>query len=63
MNLLEKSLLNFIIFLKNNPDSLIYKYKTEVRSPKDFSIYQNSTDLFINLREGNKPKRGIEKSN
>ena len=53
MNLLEKSLLNFIIFKKNNPNSLIYKYKTAVRSPKDFSVYQNSIDLFINLREGN----------
>ena len=24
-----------------NPDDLIYKYKTEGRRPKDFSVYQN----------------------
>ena len=35
-----------------NPDNLIYKYKTEGRRPKDFSVYQNLTDLFKNLRYG-----------
>ena len=38
---------------KINPDNLIYKYKTEGRSLKDFSVYQNLIDLFINLRDGN----------
>ena len=32
---------------------MIYKYKTEGRSRKDFSFYQNLTDLFKNLRDGN----------
>ena len=36
-----------------NADNLIYKYKTEGRSPKDFSVYQNLIDLFKNLRDGN----------
>ena len=31
---------------------MIYKYKTEGRRPKDFSVYQNLTDLFKNLRYG-----------
>ena len=41
--------------LKNtiNPNDLIYKYKTERRSQKDFSNYQNPIDLFMNLRDGN----------
>ena len=38
---------------KINPNNLIYRYKTEVISPKDFSDYQNPIDLFINLRDGN----------
>ena len=38
---------------KNNPKNLIYKYKTEVLSPKNFSVYQNPVDLFKNLRDGN----------
>ena len=38
---------------KVNPNNLIYKYKTEGRSPKDFSNYQNLIDLFRNLRDGN----------
>ena len=36
-----------------NPDNLIYKYKTEGRSPKDFRNYQNLADLFKNLRDDN----------
>ena len=32
---------------KMNPNSLIYKYKTEAISPKGFSNYQNVIDLFI----------------
>ena len=37
---------------------MIYKYKTEGRSPKDFNNYQNPIDLFINLRDGNvNPRR------
>ena len=31
---------------------MIYKYKTEGRSLKDFGIYQNPTDLLKNLRNG-----------
>ena len=38
---------------KINPNNLIYKYKTEGRSPKDFSNYQNLMNLFINLRDVN----------
>ena len=36
-----------------NSDNLIYKYKTEGISPKDFSNYPNLIDLFKNLRDGN----------
>ena len=32
---------------------MIYTYKTEGRSPKYFSNYQNLIDLFIDLRYGN----------
>ena len=32
---------------KMNPNSLIYKYKTEAISPKGFSNYQSVIDLFI----------------
>ena len=32
---------------------MIYKYKTEGISPKDFNNYQNLIDLFINLRDSN----------
>ena len=51
MNLLKKDLLNLRI-KKSSPNNLIYKYKTEGRSLKDFSKYQNPIDLFINLRDG-----------
>ena len=40
---------------------MIYKYKTEGRSPKDFSNYQNPIDLFINLRDGNINPRDVLK--
>ena len=40
---------------------MIYNYKTEGRSPKDFSYYQNPRDLFINLRDGNVNPREILK--
>ena len=33
-----------------NPDNLIYKYKNEEISPKDFRNYQNPTVLFHGLR-------------
>ena len=36
-----------------NPDNLIYKYKIERRSPKDFRNYQNPIELFKELRDGN----------
>ena len=32
---------------------MIYKYKTEGKSPEDFSNYQNLIDFFVNLRDGN----------
>ena len=52
INLLEKDLLNFRIFFKKcSSNNLIYKYKTESATPKDFSNYQNMVDLFINLRD------------
>ena len=46
---------------KINPNNLIYRYKTEVISPKDFSDYQNPIDLFINLRDGNINPRSVIK--
>ena len=36
-----------------NPHNLIYKYKTEGRSPNDFRNYQNPIELFKDLRDGN----------
>ena len=36
-----------------NSDNLIYTYKTEGRSLKDFRNYQNLIDLFKNLIDGN----------
>ena len=39
-----------------------YKYKTEERSPKDFSDYQNTIGLFINLRNGNVNPREVLKN-
>ena len=35
------------------PNYLIYKYRIEGISAKDFSNYQNLLDLFKNLRDGN----------
>ena len=32
---------------------MIYKYKSEERSPKDFSFYQNLIDLFKYLTDRN----------
>ena len=34
-------------------DNLIYKYKTEGRSPTDFRNYQNPIKLLKDLRDGN----------
>ena len=36
-----------------NPDNLIYKYKIEGISPKDFINYQNLIELFKDLRDDN----------
>ena len=47
---------------KINPDNLIYKYKTEGRSPKDFKNYQNLMDLFKSLRDGNVNPREVLKN-
>ena len=38
---------------KINPNNLIYKYKTQGRSPKEFIDYQNMIDLFISFRDVN----------
>ena len=45
-----------------NLHNLIYKYKTEGRSPKDFSVYQNPIDLFKNLRDGNINPKELSKN-
>ena len=45
-----------------NPDNLIYKYKVEGRTPKDFRIYQNPIKLFKNLKDGNVNPREVLKS-
>ena len=47
---------------KINPNNLIYKFKTEGISPKDFSNYQNLIDLCINLRDGNINLREVSKN-
>ena len=40
---------------------MIYKYKCEGRSPKDYNVDQNSIHLFKNLRDGNiKPKKVLK---
>ena len=36
-----------------NPNNLIYNYKNERISPKDFRNYQNPIELFRDLRDGN----------
>ena len=41
---------------------MIYKYKTERRSPKDFGNYQNPIDLFINVRDRNVNPREVSKN-
>ena len=47
---------------KNNLNNLMYKYKTERRNPKNFSNYQNSIYLFVNLRDGNVNPREVLKN-
>ena len=40
---------------------MIYKYKCEGSSPKDYSVDQNPIDLFKNLRDGHiKPKKVLK---
>ena len=41
---------------------MIDNYKTEWRSPKDFSNYQILIDLFINLRDANVNPREVSKN-
>ena len=36
-----------------NPDNLIYKYKSERISTKDFRNYEDPIKLFKDLRDGN----------
>ena len=58
MNLLKKDLLNFRISSKDSPNNFRYKYKIEVKCPKDFSKYQNPIYLFEQLRNSNiNPKK------
>ena len=35
-----------------NPGNLIYNYKTEGRSERDFGNYQNLIELFTTLKDG-----------
>ena len=44
-----------------NPDNLIYYYKTEGRTTKDFRNYQHLIDLFKNLRDGNVNPKEVTK--
>ena len=41
---------------------MIYTHKTEGKSSKDFSRYQNPIDIFINLRDGNINPREVLKN-
>ena len=41
---------------------MIYKYKTEKRSSKDFSNYQNPIKLFKGLRDGNANPKEVLKN-
>ena len=51
---IEERSLNFRIKkTRINPNNLIYKYKTDGRSSKDFSVYQNPINLIKDLRDGN----------
>ena len=62
MNLLKKGLLNFGIQKKRiNSDDLIYKYKTEGRTPKDLKNYQHPVELFTDLRDGNMNRKEVLK--
>ena len=45
-----------------NSDNLIWKFKNERRSPKDFRNYQNIMDLFKNLKDGSVNPRKVSKS-
>ena len=46
---------------KNNPNNLVYEFKTEA-SPKDFSNDQNPIYLFIDFRDGNVSPREVLKN-
>ena len=48
--------------MKKLPNNLMYKYKNEGRSLKDFRNYLNLTDLFINLKDGNVKPREVLKN-
>ena len=60
MNLLKKVI--GILEKRINHDNLIYKYKTEGRSPKEFRNYQNPIRLFKNLRDGNTNPKEVLKN-
>ena len=55
--------MNFGIQKKRiDPDNLIYKYKNEGKSPKDFRNYQNLIYLFKSLRDFHLNPRGVLKN-
>ena len=61
MNLLDSS--DFYNLEKIvNPDNLIYKYKTEGRSPKDFSVCHTLIELFKDIRDSNKNPKEVLKN-
>ena len=61
--LLKQNLMIFRIWnIKINADNLIYNHKTEGKSSKDFTRYQNPIDIFINLSDGNVNPREVLKN-
>ena len=53
----------FYIFKKIiDPENLIYQYKTEESSPKDFTNYQKPIDLLQKLRDGIGNPKEVTKS-
>ena len=55
----ERSFEPKIFYKRINPDNLIYKYKTEIKSPKYFRNYQNLRELTKNLRDSNVTLREV----
>ena len=60
---LKQNLMIFRIWnIKINADNLIYNHKTEGKSSKDFTRYQNPIDIFLNLSDGNVNPREVLKN-